>query len=106
MQSDGAPISYEWTSQTEKTNSARILFANGVAKITLQMQGAHTFEQDLTFGSPLIAVLDDNLSIACSEGVFRPLRLQRPGRGPLETADFLRGFPIAAGTVLPCRATS
>jgi hypothetical protein len=61
MQSDGAPISYEWTSQTEKTNSARILFANGVAKITLQMQGAHPFEQDLTFGSPLIAVLDDNL---------------------------------------------
>jgi methionyl-tRNA formyltransferase len=51
-------------------------------------------------------VLDDNLSIACSEGVFRPLRLQRPGRGPLETADFLRGFPIAAGTVLSCRATS
>jgi methionyl-tRNA formyltransferase len=51
-------------------------------------------------------VLDDSLSIACGEGAFRPLRVQRPGRAPLETAAFLRGFPIAAGTVLPCRATS
>ena len=51
-------------------------------------------------------VLDDNLSIACGEGAFRPLRLQRPGRAPLDAADFLRGFPIGAGTVLPCRATS
>src|SRR5437899_11492508 len=40
LQPDGAPISYEWTSQAEKTNGAHILFANGVAKITLEMQGA------------------------------------------------------------------
>jgi hypothetical protein len=61
LQPDGAPISYEWTSQTEKTNGAHILFANGVAKITLEMQGARPFEQDMSFGSPLIAVLDNNL---------------------------------------------
>jgi hypothetical protein len=61
LQADGAPISYEWTSQAEKTNGARILFANGVAKITLQMQGARPFEQDMSFGTPLIAVLDNNL---------------------------------------------
>jgi methionyl-tRNA formyltransferase len=57
-------------------------------------------------GSPPGTVLDGNLAIACGEGVFRPLRLQRPGRAPLATAAFLRGFPIAAGTVLPCPATS
>jgi methionyl-tRNA formyltransferase len=51
------------------------------------------------------AVLDNSLSIACGDGVFRPLRLQRPGRAPLETSAFLRGFPIAAGTMLPCPAT-
>jgi len=51
-------------------------------------------------------VLDDSLSIACGDGVFRPLRLQRPGRAPLEAPAFLRGFPIAAGTVLPCPATN
>ena len=61
LQPDGAPISYEWSSQAEKTNGARILFANGVAKITLQMQGARPFEQDMTFNTPLIAVLDNNL---------------------------------------------
>ncbi len=61
LQPDGVPVSYEWTSQAEKNNSAHILFANGVAKITLQMEGAHAFEQDLSFGSPLIVVLDNNL---------------------------------------------
>jgi hypothetical protein len=61
LQPDGAPISYEWTSQAEKTNGARILFANGVAKITLQMQGARPFEQNMNFATPLIAVLDNNL---------------------------------------------
>ena len=61
LQPDGAPISYEWQSQADKTNGARILFANGVAKITLLMQGSRPFEQDMSFGSPLIAVLDINL---------------------------------------------
>jgi hypothetical protein len=61
LQPDGAPISYQWSSQAEKTNGAHIVFSNGVAKITLEMQGARPFEQDLTFGTPLIAVLDNNL---------------------------------------------
>lgn len=61
LQPDGAPVSYQWNSQAEKTNGAHILFANGVAKITLEMQGARPFEQDLTFNTPLIAVLDNNL---------------------------------------------
>lgn len=61
LQPDGAPISYEWTSQSEKTNGAHILFANGVARITLEMQGARPFQQDLSFNTPLIAVLDNNL---------------------------------------------
>jgi len=45
-------------------------------------------------------VLDDRLAIACGEGAFRPLMLQRAGRGALPVEDFLRGFPIAAGTRL------
>jgi len=60
MRPDGAPISYEWSAQTEKTNGAHILFANGVASITLQMQGARPFQQDLSFNTPFIAVLDNN----------------------------------------------
>jgi hypothetical protein len=61
LRPDGAPVTYAWVSQAEKTNGAHIAFDNGVAKITLQMQGARPFEQDLTFGTPLIAVLDNNL---------------------------------------------
>src|SRR2546430_903524 len=61
LQGDGAPIRYEWSAQAEKTNGAHVLFANGVASITLEMQGARPFQQDLTFNSPLIAVLDNNL---------------------------------------------
>ena len=51
-------------------------------------------------------VLDERLSIACGEGVLRPLRLQRPGRAALDSAPFLRGFALPPGTVLPCPATS
>src|SRR5579859_529192 len=40
LQPDGAPLSYDWSAQTDKSNSAHILFVNGVAKTTLQMQGA------------------------------------------------------------------
>ena len=61
LQPDGAPISYEWTAQAEKTNGAHIIFANGTAKITLEMQGARPFEQTLSFNTPLVAVLDNNL---------------------------------------------
>jgi hypothetical protein len=58
---DGSPVAYEWTSQAEKASGAHVLFANGVAKITLEMQGSRPFEQDLSFGEPRIAVLDNNL---------------------------------------------
>jgi hypothetical protein len=58
---DGSPLSYEWSSQTDKTNGAHIVFVNGIAKMTLEMQGARPFEQDLTFGTSRIAVLDNNL---------------------------------------------
>jgi hypothetical protein len=61
LQPDGAPISYDWTAQTDKTNGAHILFANGTAKITLEMQGSRPYEQDLSFGTPMVIVLDNNL---------------------------------------------
>ncbi|HTZ33750.1 MAG TPA: hypothetical protein VMH31_14920 [Methylomirabilota bacterium] len=61
MAPDGSPLSYEWTSHADKTNGAHIVFANGIAKMTLEMQGARPFEQDLTFGTSRIVVLDNNL---------------------------------------------
>jgi len=56
--------------------------------------------------APPGTVLDDRLAVACGAGVLRPLRLQRPGRAPLDAAALLRGFPIPAGTQLPCPATN
>jgi hypothetical protein len=61
LQPNGTPVSYDWTSQADKTNGAHVLFEDGVAKMTLQMQGAKPFEQELNFGSPMVVVLDNNL---------------------------------------------
>jgi hypothetical protein len=38
-----------------------VLFTNGIAKITLEMQDAHPYDQTFSFGTPLVAVLDNNL---------------------------------------------
>jgi methionyl-tRNA formyltransferase len=46
------------------------------------------------------AALDDRLLIACGTGAVRLLRAQREGRGQQDAGDFLRGFPVAAGTVV------
>ncbi len=43
-------------------------------------------------------VLDEQLTITCGRGALRPLLMQRPGRGPTETAAFLRGYPLPPGT--------
>jgi methionyl-tRNA formyltransferase len=51
-------------------------------------------------------VLDERLTIACGTGTLRLLRLQRPGRAAVDAAAFLRGYPIPAGTQLPCPASS
>lgn len=47
------------------------------------------------------AVLDDELLIACGRRNLRPLRLQRSGKAPMDVADFLRGFSLPAGSILP-----
>jgi len=45
-------------------------------------------------------VLDDQLTIACGEGVVRLLTLQKAGGKPLAAQDFLRGTPVSKGTVI------
>jgi methionyl-tRNA formyltransferase len=49
---------------------------------------------------PAGTVLDDDLLIACGAGAVRLLRAQREGKSAQDAADFVRGFPLAAGTVL------
>jgi len=43
----------------------------------------------------------EGLLVAAGQGTLRLRRLQRPGGKMLSAAEFLRGFPVAAGTVLP-----
>jgi methionyl-tRNA formyltransferase len=45
-------------------------------------------------------VIDDKLTVACSEGSVRILELQRAGRQPMKAEEFLRGTPLLAGTRL------
>jgi methionyl-tRNA formyltransferase len=45
-------------------------------------------------------LVDDNLAVACGSGAVRLLNLQRAGKSPLATADFLRGTPLSAGAML------
>ena len=44
--------------------------------------------------------IDDRLTIACGAGALRLVTLQREGKKAMAAADFLRGTPIARGTVL------
>ena len=39
-------------------------------------------------------LLDDRLRVACGEGAIRILELQRAGKAPMKTAEFLRGTPL------------
>lgn len=45
-------------------------------------------------------VIDDQLTISCGDGAIRPALLQRAGKSPMAPGDFLRGFGVAAGTLL------
>lgn len=45
-------------------------------------------------------VIDTAPTVACGTGALALLRLQRPGRKPLDGATFLRGYPLPPGTCL------
>lgn len=45
-------------------------------------------------------VLDSGLLVACGEDALRLLRVQRPGRAPMDADALLRGFAIPPGTRL------
>jgi methionyl-tRNA formyltransferase len=49
---------------------------------------------------PTGTTLDEGLTIACGFGAVRPVLIQRAGRPVMARAEFLRGRPVPAGTVL------
>lgn len=42
-------------------------------------------------------LLDDQLTIACGDGAIHIVELQRAGKAPMKTAEFLRGTPLKLG---------
>lgn len=46
------------------------------------------------------ALMDDQLTIACSEGAVRLAAVQRAGAKPMDAAAFLNGAKLAPGTIL------
>lgn len=55
----------------------------------------------VTEGSgPPGTVIDNALTVACGRQAVRLTRIQLPGRGPLDSAAFLRGHPVSPGIVL------
>ena len=51
-------------------------------------------------GAPGTVLDGDDLVISCGQGAVRLVRVQKAGGKPLAAADFLRGTPVAAGTVI------
>jgi methionyl-tRNA formyltransferase len=45
-------------------------------------------------------VLDPQLTVACGDGALRLSRIQKPGKGPMDAAAYLRGNPLPPGTML------
>jgi methionyl-tRNA formyltransferase len=57
-------------------------------------EGARREKGDNEAGGAMAGVaIDDRLSFACADGAIRILRLQREGKGVMDAATFLRGFP-------------
>lgn len=48
-------------------------------------------------GDPGVA-LDNQLTFACESGAVRLLEVQREGKSPVNAPEFLRGFPVPAGS--------
>ncbi len=80
--SPGAWFEYQIGSQAERV---RVLAARAEPRV---------------HGATPGTVLDDRLLVACATGALRLVTVQRAGRAAMPAADFLRGNPVAAGTVL------
>jgi methionyl-tRNA formyltransferase len=70
----------------------------GLGKEAARIKVLRTTRGDGT--GPPGMVLDDKLTVACSDGAVRILELQRAGKQPMKAGEFLRGMPLAAGTRL------
>ncbi|MEX0351400.1 MAG: methionyl-tRNA formyltransferase [Paracoccaceae bacterium] len=97
-------------------SEAKVDWTRPAAEIDRQIRGLAPFPGAWTeiggdrvklLGSQLAAgqgaageVLDEALTVACGAGAVSLTRLQRAGKGAQDSATFLRGWPVAKGTML------
>jgi methionyl-tRNA formyltransferase len=93
---------------------ARLNFLKPAAELERQIRAFHPWPGSLALlGDAVIkflaaevvdgdgvpgTILDDRMTIACGERALRPIKLQRAGKAAMSAQDFLRGFPVAAGS--------
>lgn len=68
---------------------------------TVKVGGSESLPVPAEVAPGTVLRADAALEVATADGVIRFHELQRPGGRMLPARDFLRGFPIAAGTLLP-----
>ena len=117
-----APQSQAGVTYAHKIDKAecRIVWDRGAAEVSCQIRGLSPFpgaffEADLGNGIERVkvlraevragteapgTVLDGSLTVACRDGAVGLTQVQRAGKGPLSSADFLRGARVPAGTLL------
>lgn len=61
----------------------------------------HLLDDKVPAAGTVLGAEAEGLKIAAGTGALCVRRMQRPGGRMLEAAEFLRGFPIAPGTLLP-----
>jgi hypothetical protein len=61
LKPDGTPARYEWSAEGAKKASSVIVFNGVEANVELRIEGARPYNQQFTFSSPRIVVLDNNL---------------------------------------------
>src|SRR5689334_1352553 len=100
---DKAETRIDWTrSSREVERQVRAFAPSPAAWFDANGERIKLLEAEATDGSGASGeVLDDHLTIACGSGAVRPIKVQRAGRAPMSAEEFLRGFAIAKGTILP-----
>jgi len=88
---------FPWPAATTELNGQAVKL--GLAD-TVPPETCHVISD--TFGKPgaVLGAEAGGLLVATGQGVLRLRKLQRPGGKMLPAAEFLRGFPVAPGSVL------
>ena len=92
----------DWSrSASELYNHIRGLCPTPGAYCMINGENVKIFKAELAHASGKPGtVLDDAFTIACGSASLRPLEVQRPNKKRMDTAEMLKGFAIAAGTVV------